>query len=138
MVHKTKKNKAKALCVGHHYTQTNTNNVNKTCTILQTTGGKKEPNKGRANIKGGRYLRSLHLTTRALFQSLCPVQCFSGQSSTLDMATLLLCWRIATNILRSSSHSGWLLRNISNDNGSFPFYVDFFAFLHHREDFYWT
>jgi hypothetical protein len=27
-------------CVGHHYTQTNTNNVNKTCALLQTTGGK--------------------------------------------------------------------------------------------------
>ena len=25
-------------------TQTNTNNVNKTCTLLQTTGGKDEPN----------------------------------------------------------------------------------------------
>jgi hypothetical protein len=27
----------------HHYTQTNTNNVNKTCILLQTTGGKDEP-----------------------------------------------------------------------------------------------
>ena len=29
--------------VGHHYTQTNTNNINKTYTLLQTTGGKDEP-----------------------------------------------------------------------------------------------
>jgi len=27
----------------NHYTQTNTNDVNKTCTLLQTTGGKDEP-----------------------------------------------------------------------------------------------
>jgi hypothetical protein len=27
--------------VGHHYTQTNTNNVNKTWVLLQTTGGKR-------------------------------------------------------------------------------------------------
>jgi hypothetical protein len=30
--------------VGHHYTQTNTNNISKTSTILETTGGKDEPN----------------------------------------------------------------------------------------------
>jgi hypothetical protein len=28
----------------HHYAQTCTNNVNKTCALLQTTGGKDEPN----------------------------------------------------------------------------------------------
>ena len=32
--------KHNTICVGHHYTQTNTNNVNKTCALLQTTGGK--------------------------------------------------------------------------------------------------
>ena len=32
------------ICVGHHYTQTNTNNVNKVCAFLQTTGDKDEPN----------------------------------------------------------------------------------------------
>ena len=31
-------------CVGHHYAQTNTNNVNKTRVLLQTTGAKHEPN----------------------------------------------------------------------------------------------
>jgi hypothetical protein len=32
------------ICVGHHYAQTNTNNVNKTwAPSLQTTGGKDEP-----------------------------------------------------------------------------------------------
>jgi len=30
--------------VGHHYTQTITNNVNETCTLIQTTVGKDEPN----------------------------------------------------------------------------------------------
>jgi len=47
MVHKTKKNKTKPQCniyVGHHYTQTNRNNVKKTCALPQTTGGKDEPN----------------------------------------------------------------------------------------------
>ena len=46
-VHKTKKNKAETqhntIYIGHHYTQTITNNVNKT-SLLQTTGGKDEPN----------------------------------------------------------------------------------------------
>ena len=32
------KPKKKNLCVGHHYTQTTTNNVNKTRSLLQTTG----------------------------------------------------------------------------------------------------
>ena len=31
------------ICVGHHYTQANTNNVNKTGDLLQPTGGKDEP-----------------------------------------------------------------------------------------------
>jgi hypothetical protein len=38
------KKKTTTICVGHHYTQTNTNNVNKTRALLQTTGSKKEPN----------------------------------------------------------------------------------------------
>ena len=33
------------ICGGHHYRQTITNNVNKTWTLIQTTGGKEEPNK---------------------------------------------------------------------------------------------
>ena len=32
----------KTTCVGHHYTQTKANNVNKTWALLQTTGGKKK------------------------------------------------------------------------------------------------
>jgi len=32
------------ICVGHHYAQTNINNVNKTYALLQTIGGKDEPN----------------------------------------------------------------------------------------------
>ena len=43
-VHKTKNNirkpQHKSICVGHHYTQTNTNNVNKTWSLLQPTRGK--------------------------------------------------------------------------------------------------
>ena len=42
----TKKNKAKTqhnMCLTPH-TQTSTNKVNKTCTLLQTTGGKDKPN----------------------------------------------------------------------------------------------
>jgi ElaB/YqjD/DUF883 family membrane-anchored ribosome-binding protein len=30
------------ICVGNHYAQTNTNNVNKTSTLLQTTGDKND------------------------------------------------------------------------------------------------
>ena len=36
--------KHNTIYVGHHYTQGNTNNVNKTRDLLQTTGGKDEPN----------------------------------------------------------------------------------------------
>ena len=36
------KQKHNTICVGHHYMQTNTNNVNKTQALLQTTGGKDE------------------------------------------------------------------------------------------------
>jgi len=46
MVHKTRRRKTKqkhnTICVGHHYTQTNTNNMNKTLALLQITGGKDE------------------------------------------------------------------------------------------------
>ena len=38
------KAKNNTMCVGHHYTQTNTNNVYKTWTLLQATRGKDEPN----------------------------------------------------------------------------------------------
>ena len=34
------KQKHNTICVGHHYTQTNTNNANKTWSLLQTTEGK--------------------------------------------------------------------------------------------------
>ena len=37
------KQKTNTMCIGHHYPQANTNNVNKTWTLLQTTGGKDEP-----------------------------------------------------------------------------------------------
>ena len=36
--------KHNTICVGHRYTQTNTNNVNETQTLLQTTRGKNKPN----------------------------------------------------------------------------------------------
>jgi len=38
------KQKHNTMCAGHHYAQTNTNNGNETCGLLQTTGGKDEPN----------------------------------------------------------------------------------------------
>ena len=38
------KQKHNTICVGHHYAQAITNNVNKTCTLLQTIGSKDEPN----------------------------------------------------------------------------------------------
>ena len=36
--------KHNTICVGHHYAQAKANNVNKTSALLQTTGGKDEPN----------------------------------------------------------------------------------------------
>jgi len=36
--------KHNTIFVGHHYTQTNTNNANKTWALLQTTAGKDEHN----------------------------------------------------------------------------------------------
>jgi hypothetical protein len=39
-----KKKPPNTMCVGHHYPQANTNNINKTWTLLQTTGGKDEQN----------------------------------------------------------------------------------------------
>jgi len=40
----TRQKKHKTICVGHHYLQTNTINVNKIWALLQTTGGKDELN----------------------------------------------------------------------------------------------
>jgi hypothetical protein len=40
---KTKQNH-KTICVGHHYAQANSNNVNKTLVLLQTIEGKDEQN----------------------------------------------------------------------------------------------
>jgi hypothetical protein len=42
---KTKTQKHNKICVGHHYAQTNTDKVNKTLALLQTTGGKDVPDK---------------------------------------------------------------------------------------------
>jgi hypothetical protein len=41
---KQKQEKTNTMCAGHHYPQANTNNVNKTCALLQTTGGKERIN----------------------------------------------------------------------------------------------
>jgi len=38
------KQKHNKICVGNHYTQAKTNNVNKTWALLHTTGVKSEPN----------------------------------------------------------------------------------------------
>jgi hypothetical protein len=44
-VHRTQdEGKHNRTCVEHHRTQTSTTNVNKTLVLLQTTGGKDEPN----------------------------------------------------------------------------------------------
>lgn len=37
--------KHNTMCAGHHHTQSDTNNINKTWTLPQTTGGKAEQNK---------------------------------------------------------------------------------------------
>ena len=40
----TTKQQYNTICAEHHYATANTNNVNKTRTLLQITGGKDEPN----------------------------------------------------------------------------------------------
>jgi hypothetical protein len=44
--------KHNAICVAHHYSQINTDNVNKTWVPPQTTWGKDEPNFSSGNING--------------------------------------------------------------------------------------
>ena len=44
------KQKYSTICVGHHPSQTNTNNINKTWALLQTTGGKDDPKSFYAEI----------------------------------------------------------------------------------------
>ena len=41
---KQNKTQYNTICVGHRYAHTSRNNVNKTCAIIQTTGGKDELN----------------------------------------------------------------------------------------------
>ena len=41
---KQKHKKTNTMCIGHCYPQANTNNVNKTWALLQTTGGKERAN----------------------------------------------------------------------------------------------
>jgi hypothetical protein len=41
---KAKGKNPNTMCVGHHYPLANANNVNKTWALLQTTGGRDEPN----------------------------------------------------------------------------------------------
>ena len=48
------KQKHNTICVGHHYTQANTNNVNKTWALLQTIGGKDEPSIVLSGHRNGR------------------------------------------------------------------------------------
>ena len=55
------KQRHSTICDGHHYSQTNTNNVNKTWTIIQTTEGIDEPNNYQLiiNISNGYELCSM-------------------------------------------------------------------------------
>jgi hypothetical protein len=55
------KQKHNTICVEDHCVDANTNNVNKTCTILQTTGGKDEPNIAFMRNRNGHY--NTELTT---------------------------------------------------------------------------
>jgi hypothetical protein len=45
-----------SILVGHHYRKTTTNNVNKTCALLQTTGDKDELNIGFMRVWSRNYL----------------------------------------------------------------------------------
>ena len=50
------KQKHNAICVGFHYTRTNTYNVNKRWTLLQTTGGNDEPSIVYMRVSGVNYI----------------------------------------------------------------------------------
>ena len=90
----TKTQKPNTMCIGHYYPQTNTDNVNKTWALLQTTGGKDEPTivcmrksqHGTQNVKthnrrtqsttkmsntilmtGKSFVRALHLWVQSVF-----------------------------------------------------------------------
>ena len=53
----------KNTCVGYHYAQTNTNMINKTCALLQTTEGKDEPN---IVFNGGKSLQTSQHGTQSV------------------------------------------------------------------------
>ena len=56
-----RRQKHNTICVGHHYSQTNTNNVNKTCVPLQITGGKDVPS---IVLCGNRNVKTHNRTTQ--------------------------------------------------------------------------
>ena len=49
------KQKHNTICVGYHNAQTNTNNVNKTSALLQSTGDKDEPNMVLCGSRNGHH-----------------------------------------------------------------------------------
>jgi len=53
------KQKHNTICVGHHYSQTNTKNVTKTWAFQQTTGGKDEPNSVVCGNRNGHHKTEL-------------------------------------------------------------------------------
>jgi len=56
---KRRKQKHNTICVGHRYAQANTNKVNKTWVLLQTTGGKDES--GIIYMRKSQRKRKLHI-----------------------------------------------------------------------------
>ena len=68
------KQKQNTICIGRHYTQTNTNNVNKTWALLQTTEGKDKP-----NILNKTW--ALLQTTEGKDKPNIVIMCFSSQRS---------------------------------------------------------
>ena len=59
-----KKQKHNRICVEHHYAQTNSNTVNKTWALLQTTGGKDENQYNYIQKLGTLWTRISNISTR--------------------------------------------------------------------------
>ena len=89
------------------------------------------------NTRGGVYIPQLIGYSRACVQYTESLD--SAQLRTQKLLKQGYVEVIATNTLRSSSRSGWLLRNIhiSNDNGCFTFYINI-SLLYHCQYLYRT
>jgi hypothetical protein len=104
--------KHNTICVTHHYAQTNTNNVNKTWDLLQTTGLEVKMNRpsflcgngnGHHNTEPTQNVKTqLHLSFVQTFKEKISYCLFMFCSH--ELPKNLACWRISGNDFWSSIH----------------------------------